>query len=102
MTRARSRTLAILVLIAALASGCRSDDLLYLHEPQMGPSHALSHKIKDISGNSDVDILWVIDNSGSMKEYQQHVIINTLAFMQNFTANTGLRWKMGLLSTDTN
>lgn len=48
----------------------------------------------------DVDILWVIDNSGSMDPYQQAVIQNSAAFMAQFTANSRLHWKMGLISTD--
>ncbi|MEQ1877537.1 MAG: vWA domain-containing protein [Bdellovibrionia bacterium] len=47
-----------------------------------------------------VDIIWVIDNSGSMGDEQQDVIDNTSRFMSTFTANTQLKWKMGLLSTD--
>ncbi len=48
----------------------------------------------------DVDILWVIDNSGSMDPYQQAVIQNSAAFMSQFTTNSRLHWKMGLISTD--
>lgn len=48
----------------------------------------------------DVDILWVIDNSGSMDAYQQAVINNSAAFISQFTASSRLHWKMGLISTD--
>jgi len=73
-------------------------------EPPVPPVH--SDKVYDlkIASSSDVipavDILWVIDNSGSMAPYQQAVIQNTQLFMQNFTGNTRLTWKMGLISTD--
>jgi hypothetical protein len=46
-----------------------------------------------------VDILWIIDNSGSMGDEQQNVIANTSHFMNTFTSQTQLQWKMGLLST---
>jgi len=49
---------------------------------------------------SEVDIVWIIDNSGSMDKYQQQVIKNTSEFIQNFTADSRLHWKMGLISTD--
>lgn len=48
----------------------------------------------------DVDILWVIDNSGSMDPYQQAVINNSAAFISQFTSSSRLHWKMGLISTD--
>ncbi len=47
----------------------------------------------------NVDILWVIDNSGSMATYQQSVIDNTNLFIGNFTSKKDLHWKMGLIST---
>jgi hypothetical protein len=46
-----------------------------------------------------VDILWVIDNSGSMSPHQMNVIRNTESFMNVFTAQTQRQWKMGLVST---
>jgi hypothetical protein len=47
-----------------------------------------------------VNILWVIDNSGSMAEERQSVIDNTDRFMRTFTSQTLLKWNMGLISTD--
>src|SRR5687768_4795521 len=46
-----------------------------------------------------VDILWVIDNSGSMGDKQIAVSMNASTFMSNFVTKTNLVWKMGLLST---
>lgn len=46
-----------------------------------------------------VDILWVIDNSGSMGDEQKDIIDNTKVFIDSFTANSQLKWKMGVLST---
>lgn len=48
---------------------------------------------------TDVDILWVIDNSGSMKNYQAAVKNNSAEFIRQFSSSTKLRWKMGLIST---
>ncbi len=48
-----------------------------------------------------VDILWVIDNSGSMAPYQQKVRDNTSLFIDQFISIPNLDWKMGLISTDT-
>jgi hypothetical protein len=49
---------------------------------------------------SDVDIVWIIDNSNSMGTYQQQVIDNTSVFIKSFVADSRLHWQMGLLSTD--
>jgi hypothetical protein len=50
-------------------------------------------------GGGDVDILWVIDNSGSMGSYQANVINNLDAFMTAFAPSSTLHWRMGLIST---
>ncbi|MBY0517815.1 MAG: hypothetical protein K2P81_12970 [Bacteriovoracaceae bacterium] len=56
-----------------------------------------SHTV--VGDGGQVDILWVIDNSGSMSDIQQDVIANADKFMQEFLKNNSLDWKMGLLST---
>ena len=54
-----------------------------------------------MEGNSAVDILWTIDNSGSMGDHQRDVIANANSFISQFTQSTALEWRMGLVSTDT-
>jgi hypothetical protein len=83
------------------ASGCRDTELLYWTQPNLGQSYSYSHKIRDIAGNPKLDVLWVIDNSGSMASHQQRVIDNTQAFMQNFIQEKYLDWRMAVLSSDT-
>lgn len=46
-----------------------------------------------------VDVLWVIDNSGSMNEEQEKVAVNFEAFTQ-FFVNSGLDWHIGAITTD--
>lgn len=47
------------------------------------------------------DIIWVIDNSGSMSDYQQSIQINMNLFIREFSsAAQGTDWRMGLVSTD--
>ena len=49
------------------------------------------------------DILWVIDNSGSMGTYHKNLIQNMDIFINNFAHKSQLvPWKMGLLSTSSN
>ncbi len=46
-----------------------------------------------------VDVLWVIDNSGSMSQEQEKVAVNFDAFTQ-FFMNSGLDWHIGAITTD--
>jgi hypothetical protein len=94
-------------MIAALTvlalSGCNDEGYLFFQEIVPGKVSDVTHKLKQLQGNPVVDILWVIDNSGSMYNHQQNVISNTALFMSQFVqASSGntLNWKMGLVSTD--
>lgn len=74
----------------------------FLHHYQLPEGEAISrtHSIKELSiGRNKVDIIWVIDNSGSMEPFQTSVINNTERFMNEFTQVTHVDWKMALLST---
>jgi hypothetical protein len=54
-----------------------------------------------VQGDSpQVDILWVIDNSGSMAEEQQELASNFPEFIR-FFLDSGLDWHIGVISTDT-
>lgn len=91
-------------LIAPLLFGLLqcSKDTEFLHhvDPLMAPRASITHhKVRSLKGDSDIDILWVIDNSGSMGDDQAAVIANTSLFMNEFTQSTMTRWKMGLIST---
>ena len=52
-------------------------------------------------GRKPVDILWVVDNSGSMSSSQQNLISNTSAFINQLVVGNAPKWKLGLISTDT-
>lgn len=46
-----------------------------------------------------VDVLWTIDNSGSMAPYQEALVENFPAFI-DFFVGSGLDWHVGVTSTD--
>jgi hypothetical protein len=50
--------------------------------------------------DKNIDILFVIDNSGSMYSIQQNVIQNSRIFMEQFAKQAYINWKIGLVSTD--
>src|SRR5690606_9309229 len=50
--------------------------------------------------DGNIDILWVIDNSGSMQSIQNNIIANAKIFMEQFILEKHINWKMGIASTD--
>lgn len=47
-----------------------------------------------------IDILFVVDNSGSMGSIQKNIVRNAALFMEEFTQNNIMDWRMGVMSTD--
>lgn len=90
----------LLILTAVAFSGCHDNDLLYHYVPKPEPHIQVTKSLSEIVRGGSLDIVWVIDNSGSMGEYQQEVISNTDLFMSEFSKVSGITWKMGLLSSD--
>lgn len=99
MITRRALTWSLLATVAPVASGCRDTEFLhYVNQP----ASAVYHKEKSVSDIvvPPLDILWLIDNSGSMEEEQSVISRSTATFMQNFTSVPALKWNMGLLSSD--
>lgn len=92
--------------LLSMISGCTRDDRFLENVPQAPPPPFRYERYYKMDVNTsmsyatDVDILWVIDNSGSMGVYQQQVIDNSAEFIREFTKNTKLNWRLGLISTD--
>ncbi len=95
-----------LMMVLGLVTGCgRNQDFLFdagIKEPAQLKADQSSHKLLEMVNTNKLDILWVIDNSGSMLPHQQAVIQNTGLFMQQFAGQQSrLNWRMSLVSTDT-
>ena len=59
-----------------------------------------SYTVQEFVRNQ-ADIIWVVDNSGSMGAYHEAIIANMDIFIESFVQNAkGAQWRMGLLSTD--
>jgi hypothetical protein len=82
-----------LLTLASVLVGCGKDSSFSLL------SEADSFKQTDGVANAKADILWVIDNSGSMQSSQQNVITNLNSFISNFGAK-GLNFKMAVTTSD--
>src|SRR4051812_39209706 len=93
------RSTAYIALLLSLVHCNRDSGLLYHLKDRQVVRTDQTTKIKEVVGNNRLDILWVIDNSGSMQQHQQNVIDNTEKFMKAFTKKSHLDWQMGLLSS---
>lgn len=90
-------TRIVLIGLALTLIGCAKENWIYIQKQQ--PRFQQEFKVKEMKGSSAIDIVWIIDNSGSMDEYQQQVVNNANIFMKDFIQQK-LNWKMGLISTD--
>lgn len=95
----------VLAVVSSLLTACSSDsDFVYGVKPLKPQVVSKSYNLDELKPayTPKIDVLWIIDNSGSMGPYQQQVIRNAGVFMQEFTVNNELEWKMGLLSSSEN
>ncbi len=60
------------------------------------------YQLKDLGLDNKVDVLFVVDNSGSMGPIQQNIVDNARLFMSEFINQRHIDWKLGVISTDNN
>jgi hypothetical protein len=82
----QKRFAAVLALaLVSVFSGCGKTEFLYWTQPRTGKQFNYSHRLRDIAGNPNLDVLWVIDNSPSMGPHQRRVIDNAQLFINEFS-----------------
>lgn len=89
------------LLCLSLFSGCKSDpEYLYVSDPL--PIQQTDARVypMDLLKLDTVDVVMIIDNSGSMGTIQSNIIANASLFFKEFAKQDYLEWKLGLLSTD--
>lgn len=87
------------LLFVILFTACeKGDEFVYYDDPPFRENYSQVFNV--LVQDRKVDILWVIDNSGSMYQIQSNIEKNTALFMQAFKENVDIEWKMGLVSTD--
>jgi len=97
----KKETLFKVIIFSFIAVSCRQNDgYLYHVTPKPVESQQFEFKIKEMVGRDEVDILWVVDNSGSMEPFQTALFDNTDIFLQEFLQKGDVKWRMGLISTD--
>lgn len=88
------RSMTALAMMAALSVGCdKSVDSFSLLEDQASFKQSSSYAAKKI------DVLWVVDNSGSMDTSQQNLANNFASFISRFNQK-GLDFQMAVVTTD--
>ena len=84
-------------------SGCfGSGETAYLfHEvlPQQQIDDRI-YPLKTLKLDKGIDVILVIDNSGSMRPIQNDVIQNARLFFEQFAKQQYVNWKLGIVSTD--
>ena len=88
-----------LLLLALMACEGAGDYVHYDKPPEIVRS-AKTYALRDIVRDARIDILWVVDNSGSMGDIQANIVQNAALFMQEFTKDNIMKWRMGVMSTD--
>jgi len=90
--------------LVLLCVGSCSKDTEYNYVHSRPPAQLISSQfsaLKDlVTGYGSTDILWVIDNSGSMSQIQSNIVANTDKFIREFVKLNSIGWRMGLISTD--
>lgn len=89
--------LYLVVLVSTVSCGKKSD-YVYLDNPRAVKT--FNQKFNVSFGSNQVDILWVVDNSGSMSDIQKNIMKNAQKFMEEFVLDKKINWRMGVLSTD--
>ncbi len=74
------------------------NDYIYHDNPPLIQEEAQTRKI--LKDDLSVDILFVVDNSGSMYSIQNNIIKNAAVFMENFLQDTVMDWRIAVVSTD--
>jgi len=99
------KSLGLTLLAGAGAVGCQSDQGYNTPLPDYGDPHAppiesptVEDRILQLT-TPKVDILWMIDNSGSMGDNQAALVKNFPVFM-NYFLGSGLDYHIGVTSSD--
>jgi hypothetical protein len=79
----------LLPILAVALAGCSDYDVARQDQ---------SDSFTQEDGNLDIDILWVMDNSGTMSEEQENVVANLSSFV-DVLDGFGADWQVGVVTT---
>jgi len=97
----------LLLLSLIFVFSCEKKDTEYLFQNDPPPRQDNNderdsnlYRLKHLGLDANVDVLFVVDNSGSMMSIQNNIISNARLFMEQFIQERHLNWKLGVISTD--
>lgn len=91
----------ICILSVVLLVSCKQDTKYAYYENL--PKIEVDQRVYPLSlleSDKNIDVVIIIDNSGSMMSIQQNVIKNSKIFLEQFAKQPYINWKIGLISTD--
>ncbi len=96
-----SKSLYCLIVLLTLTS-CFNKETAYLNHivsPLLQEDKRL-YPLSLLQVNNRIDVVLVVDNSGSMRPIQDSVINNAKLFFEQFAKEAYVDWKVGIVSTD--
>jgi hypothetical protein len=83
----------------------KESDYVYFYDPDPTRTNQQSgdgniYPLKHLGLDAKVDVLFVVDNSGSMSSIQRNIVKNADLFMNEFIMQRHINWKLGIVSTD--
>ena len=91
--------LILLCLVFVTSCGKESQYAYYANPVALEVDNRI-YPLNLLENDKNIDVLFVIDNSGSMTSIQKNVIQNSRIFLQQFAKQSFINWKIGLISTD--
>lgn len=93
-----SKFLSLFFIVTILSCGKNTDYVYHDNPPKVRVSNK-SYSVISLAPKQ-VDVLWVIDNSGSMSGIQRNIVKNSRTFMEEFIKDKFVDWRMAVMSTD--
>lgn len=99
------KLLFVYILSIFLVSCEKPADYVYHYDPEPSRDNSESgdgniYRLKHLGLDAKVDVLFVVDNSGSMYTIQNNIVKNADLFMNEFIMQRHINWKLGVVSTD--
>jgi hypothetical protein len=91
--------LILVIMLFTLSCERQSNYAFYKNTPAIEVDKRI-YPLSLLESDKNIDVLFVIDNSGSMLSTQQNVIKNSKIFLEQFAKQPYINWKIGLVSTD--
>ncbi len=94
------KSLLIIILVLTTLSCSKSTSYSYYQNIQALEVDKNLYPLSLLESDKNIDVILLIDNSGSMNSIQQNVIRNSRIFLEQFAKQPFINWKIGLISTD--